>query len=204
MTTQTRKRVRAKPEERRAQIIDEATKLIGQRGYYGFGIRELAQNCQITDAGLLHHFGSKEKLLIAVLEDRDRRDAEVVASAAGVVLGGTQAPELSFRQVLDLFHATVARNSTQPEMLRLFTVLQAEALNAAHPAHDYFVARQRKTIDAYRRTVERFVPDAHAAALQLVALMGGLEQEWLRSGQAFDLAAEWDRAAARLLPAPAS
>src|ERR1700751_3581873 len=103
MTTQTRKRVRAKPEDRRAQILDEATKLIGQRGYYGFGIRELAQRCEITDAGLLHHCGSKEKLLIAVLEARDRRDAEVVAPYAGIALGSAPQPELTYRQVVDLF-----------------------------------------------------------------------------------------------------
>src|ERR1700740_714871 len=84
MTTEAKPRVRAKPDDRRAQILDEATRLIGQRGYYGLGIRELSLRCQLTDAGLLHYFGSKEKLLTALLEDRDRRDAEIVAMRAGL------------------------------------------------------------------------------------------------------------------------
>jgi AcrR family transcriptional regulator len=201
-TTHARKRVRAKPEERRAQILHEATQLIGQRGYYGFGIRELAQRCQLTDPGLLHYFGTKERLLIALLEDRDRRDTEFVKARARVVRQGDQDPRLTLRQVLDLLHATVARNSTQPEILRLFVVLQAEAMNAAHPAHDFFMARQAAALDAFARTVTGHVPEPRSTALQLVALMSGLEQEWLRCGQGFDLVAEWDRAVARILPAP--
>ena len=200
--TMTRQRDRRRPEERRRQILDEAMQLIGQRGYYGFGIRELAQRCQLTDAGLLHYFGSKDKLLIALLEDRDRRDAEFVTSSAGVMRHAHEPPKLTLRQVLDLFHATVVRNSTQPEILRLFVVLQAEALNADHPAHDFFIARKAKAADAFARTIAPFVADPHAAALQLTALMNGLEQEWLRCDQGFDIVALWDDAAARLLPSP--
>jgi AcrR family transcriptional regulator len=68
------------PGARRA--ADQAIRIIGQRGYAGFGIQELAQRCQLTNAGLLYHFGSKDRLLIALLEDRDRRDA--VASIVGL------------------------------------------------------------------------------------------------------------------------
>lgn len=201
-TTKPRQRDRRKPEERRRQILDEAVQLIGQRGYYGFGIRELALRCGLTDAGLLHYFGSKDRLLIALLEDRDRRDAEAVTSSAGVTRGAGEEPKLTLKQVRDLFHATVVRNSTQPELLRLFVVLQAEALNAAHPAHDFFVARKMRAVDAFARTIAPFAPDPQAVALQLIALMNGLEQEWLRSDQGFDIVALWDQAAARLLPSP--
>src|ERR1700741_5612700 len=84
MVSQARKRVRAKPENRRAQILDEAIRLIGERGYNRFTIQELAQRCQLSNPGLLHYFGSKEDLLVALLEDRDRRAAEVVAGVAGL------------------------------------------------------------------------------------------------------------------------
>jgi AcrR family transcriptional regulator len=201
-TTTPRKRVRAKPEDRRAQILDEATRLIGQRGYYGFGIRELAQRCQLTDPGLLHYFGTKEKLLIALLEDRDRRDAAFVMARAGVVREGEEEPKLTLQQALDLLHATVVRNNTQPEILRLFVVLQAEAMNASHPAHDFFMARHATALDAFTRTVAGHVPQPRSTALQLISLMSGLEQEWLRSDQGFDLVAEWDRAIALILPSP--
>lgn len=198
----TRKRVRAKPEHRREQILEEAVRLIGELGYYGFTIQELAQRCQLSNPGLLHYFGSKEALLIALLVDRDRRDAEAVTSIAGVSRRGETEPTLTLRQVFDLFRATVVRNASQPELVRLYAVLQAEALNIDHPAHDYFTARKARTIDAFARMVAPYVADPRSTALQLTAMMGGLEQEWLRTDGGFDIVAEWDRVAAKLLPAP--
>jgi len=203
MTSEMRKRVRAKPSDRRRQIIDEAVRLIGERGYFGFSTREVAERCQLTDPGLLHYFGSKEKLLIAVLEDRDRQDTRFVLSLAGLEPGNEPEPKLTLRQVLDLFRATVVRNSGQPEILRLFVVLRTEAMNESHPAHDYFVAHRAAVLDGFTRCVSAHVPEPRSTALQLMALMGGLEQEWLRSDRDFDMVEEWDRAASRLLPCDA-
>ena len=80
MSQKVRTRTRNDPEVRREQILDEAIRIIGQRGYYGFTVQELAQRCGLTNGGLLYHFGSKEQLLIAVLEERNRRNAEIVTS----------------------------------------------------------------------------------------------------------------------------
>lgn len=198
----TRKRVRAKPEQRREQILEEAVRLIGENGYYGFTIQELARRCQLSNPGLLHYFPSKEELLIALLQDRDRRDAEVVTSIVGLQRQGDKVPEPTLPQVLGLFRATVERNSAQPELVRLYRVLAAEALNAAHPAHGFFMARQARTLAAFAQMVAPFVPEPRSTALQLHAMMAGLEQEWLRRDPALDLVAEWDRAVARLLPSP--
>ncbi|CAN7469874.1 TetR/AcrR family transcriptional regulator [Phenylobacterium sp. LjRoot219] len=198
----TRKRVRAKPEHRREQILDEAVRLIGELGYYGFTIQALAQRCQLSNPGLLHYFGSKEQLLVALLQDRDRRDAEAVTTIAGVIRQGDQEPTPTLRQVLDLFRATVVRNASQPELVRLYAVLQAEALNSSHPAHGYFTARKARTIAAFSQMVAPYVGEPRSTALQLTAMMGGLEQEWLRADQGFDIVAEWDRVAAKLLPIP--
>lgn len=198
--TMKRKRVRGKPEDRREQILAEATRLIGERGYYGFSIHELGQRCQLSNPGLLHYFGSKERLLIALLEDRDRRDAEVVTTAVGLAPHEPLEAELTLKQVVDVLHATVVRNSTQPELVRLYAVLQAEAMNEGHPAHEYFLAREAAGLDAYARLVAPYVPEPLSMARHLAGLMLGLEQQWVRAGQTFDLVAEWDRAAARLLP----
>jgi hypothetical protein len=40
-----------------------------------------------------------------------------------------------------VFRAIITRSAARPEIARLDTVLQAEALDRAHPAHDYFQAR---------------------------------------------------------------
>lgn len=188
-------RLRFKPEERVEQILDEAARLIGVRGYYGFTIQDLAQRCGLTNGGLLHYFGSKEGLLIALLKDRDRRDGEVVTAMAGWERGDVAH---SFQSVLDLLHATVERNHTQPELIRLFAVLQTEAMNEGHPAYDYFLAREANTLDAFTQLLTPHVAQPRSVARQVAAIMMGLEQQWLRADQGFDLVAEWDRAAANL------
>jgi AcrR family transcriptional regulator len=190
-------RDRRRPEERREQILDEAARLIAQKGYYGFIVRECAERCGLTEPGLLHHFGSKEKLLIAVLEKRDRVDAEYIASKTGWLPDGER--PLARDQVLDLLRTVVAYNSTKPELARLYVILKAEALNATHPAYDYFMARQAAVLARFEEMLEPHVSDPAAIALDLVALMQGLEQEWLRMDQAFDLVAAWDRGASRLI-----
>jgi hypothetical protein len=47
----------------------------------------------------------------------------------------------------------VKRNSTQPELVRLYALLSAEAMNKAHPARDYFVAPEAATLGVFTRMV---------------------------------------------------
>jgi AcrR family transcriptional regulator len=199
-TARTRKRVDA--EMRRAQILDEAIRIIGQRGYHGFSIQELAQRCGLTNAGLLYYFSSKDQLLIAVLEDRDRRDKEAVPSIAGLTEQDRSRTELPLATILGVFRAIVERNTTQPELVRLHTVLRSEALDTDHPAHDYFRRREAAILDAFTHMVAPHAPNPRSTARQIVAVIGGLEQQWLGAGQAFNLVAECDRAIAMLLAQP--
>jgi AcrR family transcriptional regulator len=192
-------RTRLGAEQRREQILLAAARVIGQRGYNGFGIQELARECGITNAGLLHYFGTKERLLIAVLEDRDRRDAVVVTSIAGLNEQRDSQIGLSLEQILKLLRAIVQRNSTQPELVRLYTVLRAEALNQGHPAQQYFVDREATTLDAFGRMVAPHVVAPRSTARQLLAFMCGLQEQWLRAEHEFNLVTEWDRGVALLL-----
>lgn len=201
MTTQTRKRIRGNPAERREQILSETVRLIGERGYYGFSIRELAQRCRLTDAGLLHYFGSKEKLLIAVLEDCDRKGTETVRAMTG--LGPATGWRMSFDQVRDIFRAMIERNRAQPELVRFYAMLRAEAMNPEHPAYRFFKRRQADILENLSRPLVDHVASPESTALLLMSVMWGLELEWMRADQEFDLVAEWDRAFDRLVPAPA-
>jgi AcrR family transcriptional regulator len=181
--------------ERRRLILDQAITIVSERGYNGFGIQELATRCGLTKPGLLHHFPSKEELLIAVLRDRDRQDEIAVVAATQARIGDPP----SLPQVRNILHAIVARNSTQPELVRLYAILRAEALNPQHPAHDYFNNRETATRSMFAQMVAPHVADPPAVARQLMALMLGLEMQWLRDGLDFDLIEEWDRAVSSLL-----
>ena len=84
-------RSRDKPEIRRPSILDEAIRVIAERGY-GFTVQELAQSCGLSNAGLLHQFPSKERLFLAALEEIEAREAQfmspLVRAAAGSLRGG--------------------------------------------------------------------------------------------------------------------
>lgn len=183
---------------RKKQFLAEAARIIGERGYFGFGLQELAERCGVTKAGLLHHFGSKDQLLVELLRERDRLDGILIASLQRET--DFRDPETLTREgLLQTLHLIVAHNAAQPEMLRLYAVLSLEALNPRHPAHDYFAARETATRDIFTETLAPHAASPRSVALHLLASMKGLEQEWLRTPDAFDLLAEWDKVAARIL-----
>jgi AcrR family transcriptional regulator len=196
------RRTRAKPEVRRDQILGEAVHLVGERGYYGFTIKELAQRCGLGNAGLLHHFGSKEQLLVALLEERDRRDTAAATDFMQDLKKGADGGDLSVAEFREVVRSAVVRSSRQPEFIRLFTILQAEALNDEHPAYDYFLRRENLLLQAFTVALAPHVAEPLFIARQLIAQWLGLEQLWLRANQGFDLVAEWDRVAIKLLPNP--
>ncbi|WP_327233996.1 TetR/AcrR family transcriptional regulator [Streptomyces sp. NBC_01317] len=175
----------AKGRAKRREIIDHAMALFGEVGYRGASLREIASRCGISHPGLLHHFPTKESLLFAVLEHRDEVDGEWLA------LGGAKGVD-RLRRLADLAEL----NATRRGIVELFSVVAAEATSPEHPAHAYFVERYRdsvaSTAQAYAQASDEgalragIAPDA--AAQQLIALMDGLQVQWLLSGCATDMA----------------
>lgn len=184
MTAEAR-RGYAKGRAKRVEILDHAMAMFGEVGYRGASLRVIATRCGISHPGLLHHFPTKESLLLAVLEHRDAVDGEWLA------LGGPTGVD-QLRRLVDL----AALNATRRGIVELFSVLAAEATSADHPAHAYFVRRYRTSVAstalAYTQARDEgalragITPDA--AAQQLIALMDGLQVQWLLSGCTTDMA----------------
>lgn len=185
-------------EVRRQQIFDEAIEIIGQRGYRGFSLQELAQRCGLSNAGLLHHFPSKDQLLIALLNERDRRDYAALEEA-GLHYRDKDPTQIPLESLYQMLREVVVRDSNRPEIVRLYAVLRAESLDEDHPAEPFFVARAQRTLDELTRMLTPHCADPKATARQLIGFHGGLEEQWLREKRGFDLVAEWDRGAAMLL-----
>lgn len=181
-------------EARRARILDLAITMIGARGYHGLSVHDLAQRCGLTNGGLLYHFGSKEQLLLAVLEEHDRRLTGEMIAELGPELRSAKHSAAPLSVVLEVLRSIVQRANANPELTRLYAVLQAEALDPSHPAHDYFAAREATTLSGFAVLAGPHVADPSAVARQLHALMDGLALQWLRSGCGFDIVAAWDRA----------
>lgn len=181
-------RRRLTPQDRRAEIVEAATRLIAERGYRGLTVHGVAAACGITVAGVLHHMGTKDGILVAVLEHRD----EVDLDAAEQLTAGRAGP----REYLD---AIMRRNLGQPEIVRLYSVLGAESLDAAHPAHDYFEQRYTRSRAQLAERLAAAVADPEGTAVQVLAAMDGLQLQWLRSSGTFDLLGAWAVAADRIL-----
>ncbi len=194
-------RTREEPAVRRDQIIEEATRLVGRRGYYGLKIQEVAKRCGLSNAGLLYHFPSKEHLMAAVLQEFDRRVTEVIAPLVERATQRISRTEKAREATADVLRLIVERGIAQPELVRLSNVLQAESLDPGHPAHLPLRTRDTKILDLLTKLTMPYFADPRSAARRLLALMDGLGQQWLRAGQSFDILDEWARAIEVFLPA---
>ncbi|MEU1123449.1 helix-turn-helix domain-containing protein [Streptomyces sp. NPDC005899] len=175
----------AKGRARRREILDQAMALFGEAGYRGASLRTIASRCGISHPGLLHHFPTKESLLLAVLEHRDEVDGEWLS------LGGTAGVD-RLRRYADL----AALNTTRRGIVELFSVVSTEATAADHPAHAYFVRRYRDSVAGAELAYAQARADGalrpgvapDAAGRQLIALMDGLQVQWLLGVGVTDMA----------------
>ncbi|MCB7135111.1 TetR/AcrR family transcriptional regulator [Cellulosimicrobium marinum] len=168
----------AKGRAKREQIVQAAVGLFGEVGYHAASLRELAGRVGMSHPGLLHHFPTKVALLEAVLERRDEVDR--------ADLEQDRAEGASYVEAL--VHL-VERNATRRPIVEAFTALAAEATSPDHPAHAYFVRRYESTVARAAKELARLGAagalrdgvDPQVAARQLVAVMDGLQVQWLLS-----------------------
>jgi AcrR family transcriptional regulator len=193
-----RERTRMPAAQRRRQILDVTTRLIGERGFWALSMQDVADACGLTVPGLLHHAGSKDQLLLAVLDHRDEEDFRSLALQLDLDVTdvwGHWPSRITLPQVCD---ALVRRNVTQPEIVRLFSVLEAESLAPDHPASRYLAQRQERALRGFAALAVGRAPDPMSLARQVVALMDGLQIQWLRAPESTDLVAQWQAAAAKI------
>lgn len=188
----------AQKQATRSRILDVSVQLIGDKGFYGFTLQDLAQRCGLTKGGLHHHFASKDSLLIAVLRDRDAKNAEAIMAE----FGRDKAAYEDLDTLLKALRAIAVRASRQPELVRLFAMLQRESLDREHPAYSFFEARNAALQAGFEALVAPHVSDPQTTAYQLLAMLTGLEMIWLKTECSLDLVELWDRSLVSLLPTP--
>lgn len=185
----------ARSEDRRAEIIRAALEVIAERGYRGTSMAAVAERVGLTQQGLLHYFPAKEALLIAALQLRDQWDT---ASAAR---HGTAWP---METLADL----VEYNTTRPGVVQVFAVLAGDSVTEDHPARAFFKDRYRTTRQWIADSLRAEYGDELACGLTpaqaaplLIAVMDGLQMQWLHEPEAVDMA-EAFRAFVALLEPP--
>src|SRR5215470_16651940 len=70
--------MRQRGDERRQAMIAAALELVGERGPSAVTLGDVGQRVGTTHAAVLYHFRSRRDLLLAVLQERDRRGREVL------------------------------------------------------------------------------------------------------------------------------
>ena len=162
--------------ERREQILDAAAAAFAEGGTRGTSLADVAARVGVSQPGLLHHDPNTQALILAVLERRDDEDQRYLAEFSD-----------SGHSVVELYTTLCLRNTDRPELVRLYAVTSAESLDPAHPAHDFFqqrfrrlraVVAERIVKDQGRGLLPREL-DPTETAVGLIALMDGLQLQWL-------------------------
>ncbi|MDR6318771.1 TetR/AcrR family transcriptional regulator [Actinoplanes couchii] len=185
----------AKSAQLRKEILDACVTVFADNGFHGSTMSAIAQRAGIGQTRLLHHFASKAELLTAMLASHEQRMAEIIESTGS----GEDALRAHVREV--------GRNRERRDLVQLHSIISAEAAVAAHPAHEVYRTRYDQLrlhltgVFAELRGAGRLKvgtrPDILAS--QFIAMMDGLQLQWLYSPTTVDVADHLDAFLSTLL-----
>ncbi|HQZ00126.1 MAG TPA: helix-turn-helix domain-containing protein [Propionicimonas sp.] len=165
----------ANGERTRAALVDAAFEVFAEQGFQRMSIRQIAEAIGTSHTALLHHFGSKDALLGAVLARREERE------------GPERARLLQAEGFLDAVPAIMKINATEPGVIQLDTVLRIEGLNPDHAAHDFVMRQQQEFYESVLAELTsedaaghlRDGLDLPVVARLVTSLVEGIQIAWL-------------------------
>ena len=147
--------------------------LFGEHGYAGTSLADIANAADISKAGLLHHFSSKDELFAKVLERRDREDAlsilvesptsgEDVVDAPVDTVGNVDTLEVAATpdidvdpwSLLDRYIELLERNVAHRDLTAIYTATAVSVLDAAHPAHRWMANHLNGAVERFEASFE--------------------------------------------------
>ena len=90
----------------RDEIIGAAVKLFNESGYHATSMRDIARTVDIKKPSLYHHFDSKERILLAILETGMD---QLISEVEGIVKSGVDC-ETKLRQAIHAHAQLIADN----------------------------------------------------------------------------------------------
>lgn len=180
--TQQKRGPYAKTAGVRQRIIEAALGAFAETGYRATTMKEIALRAEISQRGLVHHFPTKEDLLLEVLVMYEDESARLM-------------PTEGLHRQIDGLLSVARHNAERSEMLELQNLLSAEGTSPDHPAHERFRSRYDDLrwvlTDAFAELTERGATTTAIApsslATMYVALMDGLQLQWLYNRDAVDV-----------------
>ncbi|MEP7765399.1 TetR/AcrR family transcriptional regulator [Sanguibacter sp. 25GB23B1] len=176
-STKRQPRMRQETLRRREDILKAALTTFGSKGYNNGPLTEIAEQVDMTHAGVLHHFGSKDQLLLEVLRYRDENDVAELA-------------DQHIPDGIDLFRhlvRTAFLNARRAGIVQAYAVLSAESVTDEHPAREFFETRYQTLRAEVAQAFELVCADhgtplphsVHHASAAILAIMDGLQVQWL-------------------------
>ncbi|MCW7984317.1 MULTISPECIES: TetR/AcrR family transcriptional regulator [Streptomyces] len=158
-------------------ILRAAAELFAAKGYRQTTFADVAERSGISRGSIPWHFGSKEGLLLAVLERSvDLIRAELIEEPGE--LAAPEEAEAGFDRLMGGADALFAQPTT-----KLFVTLLVEALEPGSPIHGRYVEIHNTLRDHCRRWLERLpLPPGLSAETLAVTIIGagiGIHQQWL-------------------------
>lgn len=166
-----------KGEQTKYAILAAAEQVFAEAGYRGSSLASVSERAGVTQSGLLHHFKTKEELLLAVLEQHEVAENALLQRSLN---GGGDS-------VFDGLARLLVEYSENRVGVRLFSVLVAESTAIEHPGHEYM----RRRYDRLRsRLVGALAAGSGAGqiaqdapleelATALIALLDGIQLQWI-------------------------
>jgi AcrR family transcriptional regulator len=171
-----------KGEAKRREILLAAIDVFAHRGYRNASIREIADTVGLTQAGLLHYFPSKEQLFAEVVRVRDELD------------------EATSQDIVEALRIAIEHNAQVEGLVHLFVTVSAEAIDETHPGHLYFqdryvhligLLRERIVAGQQQGVLSRAI-DPEMAARLCLAVVDGMQIQWLLDSDSVDMVAAFD------------
>ncbi|MFC6715441.1 TetR/AcrR family transcriptional regulator [Branchiibius cervicis] len=172
----------------RERILNSALELFAKAGSNSVSLRAIAAHAGLSHPAILRYFANKDELVLAAIEMRD--DTQLI---------DIRSTDRSHEAVTEVFRAVVELmtvNFESPGIVATYVKVSAEATDAEHPGHEYFTQRYETVVEAatsafrlaFRQNPPPYPVTAASAARQLIALMDGLQIQWLLDPAGTDVA----------------
>jgi len=187
---------RLRHRHRRPELLRGAADYVLERGLADLSLRPLAAHLGVTHRGLLHHFGTKERLLVEIARELRHRERERLVAEAGRTPCGAG----------ELLREVWQRVSADEHLCLVRFHLEVQRLAAANP--EEFAGYGPTVAREWVETISGILADSpvplarrEAAATFVYAAIRGLQLDLLATGdrQRVDAGFEELLAATRLL-----
>lgn len=180
------KRTKEEAEQTRQDLLNAALVVFSRKGYAAARLSDIAQAAGVTRGAIYHHFGGKEELFIALLDDASSISTKAIEQA--VAQGG------SLLEVLARILVTTFRLFEEDSRFR-----QVMALSLANFNLDLLAQRSHQEAEALVASISQALAggiasgdlradlDPKDAARAMLAYQNGMALLWLTNREAFSV-----------------